>query len=79
MCEFLFTFGLLFVMHASTPGRFTSQHGGIGVAMLIISASFAVGGFSGGVAEGAWGQARRVCRATGWFAQVVWYGWGRRG
>ena len=47
--EFCFTFGLLFVMHVSTPGRFTKDHGGIGVAMLIIGASFAAADISGGI------------------------------
>ena len=47
--ELVFTFGLLFVMHVSTPGRFTKDHGGIAVAMLIIGASFAAANISGGI------------------------------
>lgn len=47
--EMMFTFGLLFVMHVSTPGRFTKEHGGVGVAMLIIGASFAAAGAWSGI------------------------------
>lgn len=63
LCEFLFTFALLFVCHASTPGRFTKDHGGIGIALLIIAASFAVGSHSGGIFNPA--VALGVCIASG--------------
>jgi aquaporin Z len=60
--EMLFTFGLLFVMHASTPGRFTKDHGGIAVAMLIIGGSFACASISGGIFNPA--VALGVCLAS---------------
>ena len=58
----LFTMALLFVMHISTPDRFTKDHGGIAVALFIISASFTAASTSGGIFNPA--VALGVCMAS---------------